>query len=320
MQQPQAEGFVQALEVAAGAQEKLLLTFVAVVVVWMARWLVLRVVNRQIEEPRVRYQWRKGSGYVAFALILILLSQIWVDALRDMGTFLGLLTAGLAIALRDLVSNMAGWAFILLRHPFRVGDRVQIGEQAGDVVDIRLFQFSLLEIGNWVAADQSTGRVIHVPNSRVFSESLANYTAEFPFVWHEIPVLVTFESDWKRARALLMEIVERESVHVVESAQAAVRNASRKLFIRYGTLTPTTYTSVSDSGVLLTLRFICPARQRRGLSQTVWEAILETFAQEKGIDLAYPTQRIYSNLLEGKEAARADLPPGWGPDGYNKNT
>ncbi len=320
MQEEQAEGFVQALELAAGAQEKLLLTILAVIFVWITRWLVLRVVNQRIEEPRVRYQWGKGSGYVAFALILVLLSQIWVDALREMGTFLGLLTAGLAIALRDLVSNMAGWAFILLRHPFRVGDRVQIGEQAGDVVDIRLFQFSLLEIGNWVAADQSTGRVIHVPNARVFSESLANYTAEFPFVWHEIPVLVTFESDWKRARALLLEIVERESAHVVGDAQAAVRAASRKLFIRYGTLTPTIYTSVSASGVLLTLRFICPARQRRGLSQTIWEAILDALASEKGIDLAYPTQRIYSNLLEGKEEARADFPEGWGPDGYNKNT
>jgi small-conductance mechanosensitive channel len=302
------EGLRQALELAANAQENILLSVLAIVVVWAIRWLVLRLANQRIDEPRVRYQWGKGSGYVAFVLILVLLSQIWVEALRDMGTFLGLLTAGLAIALRDLVSNMAGWAFILFRHPFRVGDRVQVGENAGDVVDIRLFQFSLLEIGNWVAADQSTGRIIHVPNARVFSHPLANYTAEFPFVWHEIPVLITFESDWKRAREILLDLVTRETADVVENAQSAVKAASRKLYIHYGTLTPTVYTSADASGVLLTMRFISPARRRRGLHQAIWEGILEAFSAEDGIDLAYPTQRVYTNLLEGKPGARADLP------------
>lgn len=308
------EGLRQALELAADAQESILLSLLVIILVWGIRWIVLRLVTQRIDEPRVRYQWGKGSGYVAFVLILVLLSQIWVEALRDMGTFLGLLTAGLAIALRDLVSNMAGWAFILFRHPFRVGDRVQVGENAGDVVDIRLFQFSLLEIGNWVGADQSTGRIIHVPNARVFSHPVANYTAEFPFVWHEIPVLITFESDWKKARELLMEVVARETADVVETARSAVKKASRKLYIHYGTLTPTVYTSADASGVLLTLRFISPVRRRRGLHQVIWEGILEAFANEDGIDLAYPTQRVYTNLLEGKPGARADLPdlPGRG--------
>ncbi len=306
------EGLAQALEVAADAQEKILLTLLAIALVWGLRWVVLRLVTRRIEEPRIRYQWGKGSAYVAFVLLLVLISQIWVEAIRDMGTFLGLLTAGLAIALRDLVTNMAGWAFILLRHPFRVGDRIQVGEHRGDVVDVRLFQFTLLEIGNWVAADQSTGRIIHVPNARVFSDPLANYTAEFPFVWHEIPVLITFESDWKRARTLLLEVVEREAAAVARDAQSRVRDASRKLFIHYGTLTPTVYTDVEDSGVRLTLRFIAPARRRRAMTQSLWEGILDAFAEEDGIDLAYPTRRIFSNLLEGKAGARAELPEGLG--------
>jgi small-conductance mechanosensitive channel len=304
----EAEGLGQVLDLGAELQGKVLLTLGAALAIWAIRWIVLRMVAGRIEEPRIRYQWAKGSGYVAFVVFLAVVTQIWIAAIRDMGTFLGLLTAGLAIALRDLVANMAGWAFILLRHPLRVGDRVQIGEHRGDVVDVRLFQFSLLEIGNWVGADQSTGRIIHVPNAMVFSDALANYTAEFPFVWHEIPVLVTFESDWRRAKELLLDIVRREAGVVVQDANRKVREASRRLFIHYGTLTPTVYTSVEDSGVLLTLRFICPVRQRRGISQAIWEGILDAFAGEDGIDLAYPTRRIYTNLLEGKEGARADLP------------
>ncbi len=309
----------QALESVMGlgpqARGKILLSVGVLVGVWALRVLVLRVVHGRIEDPRIRYQWSKGSGYAAFVLVLALLGQIWIEAIRNMGTFLGLLTAGLAIALKDLVANMAGWAFILLRHPFHLGDRIQIGEHRGDVVDLRLFQFSLLEIGNWVQADQSTGRIIHVPNSRIFSDPLANYTSEFPFVWHEVPVLVTFESDWRRAKELVLAVVEKEGGSMARQAADEVRKASRKLLIFYRTLTPTVYTSVEDSGVLLTARFICHVRQRRGVSQAVWEGILDAFAGEETVDLAYPTQRLYTNLLEGKKGARSDLPPAWGERG-----
>ncbi|MEQ9569908.1 MAG: mechanosensitive ion channel, partial [Longimicrobiales bacterium] len=146
-------------------QGKILLSLAGVLVVWLVRRLVVRIVSSQLEEPRARYAWGKGTAYVAYGVVFLLLGQIWLESVRNVGTFLGLLTAGLAIALKDLVSNLAGWAFILMRHPFSVGDRIQIEGHKGDVVDIRLFQFTLLEVGNWVHADQSTGRIIHVPNS-----------------------------------------------------------------------------------------------------------------------------------------------------------
>ena len=85
---------------------------------------------------------------------------------------------------------------------------------AGDVIDIRLFQFSINEIGNWVDADQSTGRIIHIPNGIVFTEPQANYTAGFQYIWNEIPVLVTFESDWKKAKQILTDIVNHHGVYI----------------------------------------------------------------------------------------------------------
>ena len=307
-----------AVGIAPDLQVKVLLSVVAVVALWLVRLLVLRVANRRIEDPRTRYQWSKSSGYAAFIFGVLLLGQIWLEAVRNLGTFLGLLSAGLAIALRDLVANMAGWAFILLRHPFAVGDRIEVGEHRGDVVDIRLFQFTLLEIGGWVDADQSTGRVIHVPNATIFSDPLANYTAEFPYIWHELPVLVTFESDWRRAKEILLRVVQEEAGSVVEEAKAAVHRASRKFLIFYRLLTPTVYTSVQDSGVLLTMRFICPVRERRGLSERIWEAVLAAFADEDRIDFAYPTQRLYANLLEGKPGARVELPFSRSPGGSSE--
>ena len=140
--------------------------------------------------------------------------------------------------------SFAGWMFILWRQPFGLGDRIQIGEARGDVIDIRLFRFSLMEIGNWVHADQSTGRVVHIPNGRVFTETLANYSKGFQYIWEEIPVLVTFESDWEKAKQILSDIARSHTEHLSGPAQENVRKASRQFMIFYEKLTPIVYTSV----------------------------------------------------------------------------
>jgi len=297
------------------AQTNLLLSLIAVVLIYLVRRLVMRVVDRRVDDPRMLYQWSKISSHVALLLSFVLVGTVWFEGLRSLGTFLGLLSAGVAIALKDVVTSLAGWIFIVWRRPFQLGDRIQIGSRAGDVVDIRIFQFTLLEIGNWVQADQSTGRIVHVPNSLVFTEPVSSYTAQFEFIWNELPVLLTFESDWKKAKSVLQRIVDDKMGGVVAEAERAVKSASRKYLIHFKTLTPKVYTSVEDSGVLLTLRFICPVRERRGRAEALWEAILEAFAQEPDIDLAYPTTRMYHNILEGKAAARAPLPPGLGSGG-----
>ena len=290
-------------------QAKIILSLLIVLGLMIARRFVLRLVDRRVHEATARYRWAKGSSYVATLLGFLFITQIWFTAVRSVGTFLGLLSAGLAIALKDLVADLAGWIFIIWRRPFDLGDRIQIGHHAGDVVDTRIFAFTVMEIGNWVAADQSTGRMIHVPNSRVFTEPLANYTAGFPYLWNELPVLVTFESDWRRAKELLQGIVDAEALATSQDAERTLKETSKRFLIHYRKLTPVVYTSVMDSGVLLTIRYLTRPRERRGTAQAIWERILDAFSQEQGIDFAYPTQRLYVNPLEGKPGARADLPP-----------
>lgn len=273
------------------------------------RRLLLKVVESRVTGRTIVYRWAKASGYVAFVVGLLIIVQVWFTAIRSVGTFLGLLTAGLAIALKDLVADLAGWVFILWRKPFELGDRIQLGDTSGDVVDIRIFAFTIMEIGNWVSADQSTGRMIHLPNARVFSEALANYTAGFPFLWNELPVLVTFESDWRKAKSILEEVVRSETEGVSQEAERTLRITSKRFLIHYTKLTPVVYTSVLDSGVLLTIRYLCHPRRRRGTAEAIWERILDAFADHDDVDFAYPTQRLYLNPMEGKPGARAPLPP-----------
>ncbi len=264
------------------------------------RFLVVKMVWRRTTDVRVRYKWRKATSYIVSILGLLVVGRIWFQGVHSVVTYLGILSAGLAIALQDIISNFAGWAFILWRRPFAIGDRIQVGEHRGDVIDIRIFQFTILEIGNWVDADQSTGRILHVPNRDVISKVTANYGTGFEYIWDEIPVLITFESNWEKAKEILSRVVNEHAEHLTTRAEKKIKETARRYLIFYNKLTPAVFSEVRDSGVMLTLRFLCEPRKRRAARQAMWEDILKEFAKHKDIDFAYPTQRFFNHATEGK--------------------
>ncbi len=288
----------QSLGISPESQTKILYSIIIILVLWSIRYAILKIVWRFTEDPKSRYTWRRSLSFIGGLLTVILIGSVWIKAIGEFGTFLGLFTAGVAIAMKDPLTNIAGWIFILARKPFSLGDRIQIGDHAGDVIDLRLFQFTLLEIGNWVDADQSTGRIIHIPNGSVFTTTQANYSAGFQFIWNEMPVLVTFESQWRLARDILQKIVSEHAENLSADAEKKIIEASKKYMIFYQYLTPIVYTSVEDSGILLTMRYICDPRKRRITEHEIWEDVLKAFSRNKDIEFAYPTQRFYKRPAE----------------------
>ncbi|NIO28642.1 MAG: mechanosensitive ion channel [Candidatus Latescibacteria bacterium] len=286
--------------------ERLIWTFLAWLVYFIFRLTVSFVVERRVTDVARQYLLRKSASYALGFAVIIATLVIWFGNLTGWAAYLGILSAGLAIALQDPVTNVAGWIFITIRKPFVVGDRIQIGEHRGDVIDMRLFQFSLIEIGNWVDADQSTGRIIHIPNGWVFKQSTANYTRGFNFIWNELAITITFESNWEGAKEILSEIATKHSILKSQEAQDQVRKAARKYLIYFQHLTPIVWTSVADNGVTLTVRYICDPRKRRSTEAAIWEDVLEAFGSRSDIDFAYPTTRFYNNVSEGKPEARAE--------------
>jgi small-conductance mechanosensitive channel len=289
-------------------QTKIFMSLIAVAVLWILHGIVVRIIVPRVQDVYIRYRIRKTSGYIVFFIGILVVGRLWFRGFQALATYLGILSAGLAIALRDPLVNLAAWIFIIWRRPFEVGDRIQIGSHAGDVVDIRVFQFTLMEIGNWVGAEQSTGRVIHIPNGKIFAEALANYSKGFQYIWNEVPVLVTFESNWQKAKEILLAIGSKHAEELSKSAEERVRKAARKFMIFYTKLTPTVYTSVKESGVLLTIRYLCEPRRRRGSEQAIWEDVLTEFGKRDDIDFAYPTRRYYDNLHEGRPGTRPGPP------------
>jgi len=276
-------------------QNEILFSIFIILFLSIIRFLVLRLVWRQTEDVKVRYQWNRVISIIFPFTGIILIGAVWVPAFEQFGAYLGIITAGLAIALKDPLTNLAGWLFIVIRKPFVVGDRVQVGTDTGDIIDIRLFQFTMLEIGNWVEADQSTGRIIHIPNGKVFLESQANYSTGFEYIWNEIKVLITFESNWEKAKVILEEIINKHTKNIDLKAKKEILEASKNYMIYYKNLTPIVYTSVKESGVQLTIRYLCNPRRRRGSENEIWEEILMQINGNEDINLAYPTTRFYKN-------------------------
>ncbi len=289
-------------------QYKLIVSVVVVLTLLLLRRISLYLVSRRIKDATTLYRWRKIATYVSFFIGIIIVGRTWVVGFSSLSTFLGLASAGITIALRDPIVDIAGWGFILWRRPLELGDRIQVGEHKGDVIDIRVFQFSILEVGNWVDADQSTGRIINIPNGKVFTETLVNYTTGFEYIWNEMPVLVTFESEWEKAKGLLNGIARERAAMISDDISEKIKEAQKKYMIRYSTVKPSVYTSVKDSGIMLTIRYMTNARERRETEQIIWEDILREFAKHDDIDFAYPTQRRYDNVVEGKSGARAEAP------------
>ena len=221
------------LGISLDVQMQILFSILLFIFIWALRRIISKFIIEKFEDYKERYFWGKTLKTVTVIFALIVLSRIWFGIFESIGTFMGLLSAGLAIAFQDLLVNIGGWLFITIRKPFKNGDRVQIGDVTGDVIDIRLFQFSVIEVGNWVDADQSTGRIIHIPNGYVFTKWQANYTEGFEYIWDEIPVLLTFDLDGETVFVLRDEYTDDGS-HLNElgrkiAARELIRTIAKKI-------------------------------------------------------------------------------------------
>lgn len=277
------------------------LSFVSLVlVVIILRVVLLKVVDRYVERDNQKYYYTKiikvGSWVIVFFFIIFVL----FGKIEQFMLLLSFIGAGVAIALKDVITSFVAWFFIIGPNGFRVGDRIQLGEVAGDVVDVGLFRSTLMEIGTWTKGEQSVGRLATFPNHLIFTLTVYNYTTGNEFIWNEVAFLVTFESNWKRAEEIMLAIATQGSDRVIHKAERKMKSMSRKYMVRFGVLTPAVYMVVRDSGVELTVRYLTDARKRRITQDKISREILDAVNSAEDIHFAYPTIRYYTRGEETK--------------------
>ena len=151
-----------------------------------------------------RYRARKFVVFSGYVAILVFLTILFEDRLGRFSLHLGVAGAGVAVALQDVIASIAGAFSIGFARLYTVGDRVQLGDSRGDVIDIGLLRTTLMETGNWVNRDSYNGRIVRIPNSVVLKESVFNYSQGFQFIWDEIRVVFSIRSDCQLAREVLL--------------------------------------------------------------------------------------------------------------------
>src|SRR5205814_10239565 len=140
---------------------------------------------------------------VVFAVIFL---QNWYTTVVSIGV-LGLI---LGLAVQTPMTSFLGWIYILARSPYRVGDRIKIGDAKGDVIDVSYLDTTLWEFGgDYLSTDHPTGRVIKFPNSKILNSAVYNYSSPlFPYIWNEIKLNVAYDSDLEFVAKTMQETAE----------------------------------------------------------------------------------------------------------------
>jgi len=222
--------------------------------------------------------------YVAVFFIALALIFIWFESIGPVITFLSIVAAALTLVAKELILNFIGSFVIFWRELFAIGDRVRVGDMAGDVIDKGVLYFTLLETGEYGLAGHSTGRLIKVPNSLTLTQPVINATRGAGYVWNEIALAVTRDSDRAAARNLLLDAVNKyygdESVDLER-----VRRIFEQRRVFFKELSPRVYLDVTTGGYLLTLRYLCRSRLARESRDVIITRFVEGLP-DSGVTLA----------------------------------
>ncbi len=271
----------------------LVLSLLILMLTWIANRAVNRVLRKRIRDDASRQTlWMLIRNTIIVLGVTIVLS-IWFGFSGSFTVAMGILGAGIAFASQEVIGSLAGYLNIVTGGLYHIGDRIKLGTVSGDVLDIDLMRTTIMEIGEWVAADQYTGRRVDVANRLVFSEPVVNYTASWPYIWDEIMIPVTYECDWQRAAEIMMAHGQEYSERVQAPARAAFIEARRRYpALRDASVAPSLYTVMTDNWVELTIRYVVDPRQRRGVKTELHRDLLQHFAEESAVTVASATFEI----------------------------
>ena len=251
---------------------------------------------------RVRFWSRQAISLVAALFLLLGVLSIWFDDPTRLATAFGLVSAGLAFALQKVVTSIAGYFVILRGKNFTVGDRITMGGVRGDVIGLSFIQTTIMEMGQppavqgadpamWVRSRQFTGRIVTVANSTIFDEPVYNYTSDFPYIWEEMSIPITYTDDRTQAEAILREAACHHALTRETLPASTLDFICRQYAVPVDDLAPRVFYRLTDNWLELTVRFLVSAHGVREVKDAMSREILAAFEKAK-ISIASATFEI----------------------------
>lgn len=261
---------------------KILIGLLGVVIILGLTQLIQRALTKSIESPDLRYRMRKIVVFLGYLFALLFLAGEFSEQLHSITVALGVASAGIAFALQEVIVSIAGWLAISFGRFYKIGDRVQLSGTVGDVIDIGVFSTTLMEIGEWVKADQYSGRVVRIANSFVFTEPVYNFSADFPFLWDEIVMPIKYGSDIQKTRSILQQAADKVVGEYLEPAKAHWKNIYGKYRLEHESIEPAVTLVANDNWLEFTLRYIVDYKKRRAAKDQLFEQIINLVEKTDG--------------------------------------
>lgn len=259
--------------------------YFVLIVVSLIVFIGVKVINKIINKiyrldehsGKNMFTFRERTNIFANIIIVILLFSIWEGHLKNIVTIISFVVGATTLAIREVILNLTAGLYIKVSKPFKVEDRIEIDNIKGDVVLISALSFKVLELKDRLNGEQSSGIIVNIPNSKIFSNSLKNYTTAFKYIWSELVIPVSIDSDINKTKRILYSIVNKNEVikSIPKKMDKAIDESKGQYRIYYNNLKPIIYTEYKDNHIEFTIRFLVHPKKERNVINDLWIKILE---------------------------------------------
>jgi small-conductance mechanosensitive channel len=264
--------------------------FILLTVAFLRRFL-----RKKLPDTGIRYKSQKAVEFFGYMLLIVITISFFTGSIKDFALAIGLLTAGITITLQELILSIAGSFYIFLVGVYKPGDRIEINNIKGDVIDIDSIYTTMMEIGEWVSSDNYSGRIVKLSNAFVFKGPVYNYSKDFPFVWDEFNIPIRYGSDLEVAKSIVVKTAAEILSEYVSKSIAEWNQVVNKYYIENAQVEPSLAITMTDNWIQFNLRYIVDYKKRRYTKHLLNELIEKEIRKTNGkVQLASATIEIVS--------------------------
>lgn len=281
--------------------QRMVIILLCMVLVYFIDKALKRSLSKNVKSNENKYRVRKVISLFTYFLFSCVLLFVFRDKVGNIGATMGVIGAGVAFALQEVIISIAGWLNIIFTNNIMVGQRVRIANVKGDVIDIGVLSTTVMETGDWIAGDLYNGSIVTIANSFVFKERVHNYSAEYPFLWDEVTVPIRTGSDYHLARKIFTEVLNDICGDFSKASSESWTQLTNKYRIEEAQVAPMVTLSFDENWITFTLRYIVNYKKRRTTKDLIYTRLLDEIAKQQGVIAIAASTLEVSTFSDEKE-------------------
>lgn len=280
---------------------------IAIILLFFIGFVILlkMLLKRYISDAERLYITNRTVNILTVIIITLIIAFNYINNLTYILTVLGFVSAGIAFAMKDWFMSILGWFVIVLGGQIHVGDRIRVVREnedfLGDVLEIGFTRIVLFEDVTLPSYEKNrrAGRIIFVPNNYIFTYLIQNYTfSGLKTVWDGIDIMVTFDSNHKKAVHIAREISTKYSKGYSDLTRKQLNTLRAKYNLKNSSVEPRVFTFIEEYGMKISTWYLTNSYATLTLRSRISAEIIEAYNEESDIRIAYPTKTIH--LREGE--------------------